>query len=102
MIERLLPPQAVSAALRDDDLAGPLFAEEEALLDGAAEGRRGECAAGRHCARQPLGRLGIAPAPILRGPKREPLWPAEIVGSITHCRGYRAAAGAHAADLMTL
>src|SRR5580704_3727844 len=102
MIERLLPPQVASASLRDDDLASPLFAEEEALLGRAVAERRGEFAAGRHCARQALGRLGIAPTPILRGPKREPLWPAEIVGSITHCRGYRAAAVAHAADLMTL
>ncbi len=102
MIERLLPPQAASAALRDDDLAGRLLPEEAALLGRSCDERRREFSAGRHCARQALGALGIAPTPILRGPKREPLWPAGIVGSITHCRGYRAAAAAHAADLVTI
>jgi 4'-phosphopantetheinyl transferase EntD len=102
MIERLLPPEAACAALRDDDLAGRLLPEEAALLGRAVEERHREFSAGRHCARQALGRLGIAPTPILRGPKREPLWPAGIVGSITHCRGYRAAAVAHTADLLTI
>jgi 4'-phosphopantetheinyl transferase EntD len=29
---------------------------------------------------------------LLRGPRGEPRWPAGVVGSITHCAGYRAAA----------
>jgi 4'-phosphopantetheinyl transferase EntD len=37
-------------------------------------------------------RLGHAPTAIRPGPKREPLWPGGVVGSITHCVGYRAAA----------
>ena len=102
MIERLLPPQAASAALRDDDLAGCLLPEEAALLGRTCDERRREFSAGRHCARQALGRFGLAPMPILRGLRREPLWPAEIVGSITHCRGYRAAAVAHTVDLVTI
>ena len=36
------------------------------------------------------------------GAKREPLWPAGVVGSITHCDGYRAAAVARATDLATV
>jgi 4'-phosphopantetheinyl transferase EntD len=42
-------------------------------------------------AREARGRLGYPEVPIGRGPGREPLWPAEVVGSITHCDGYRAA-----------
>lgn len=102
MIERLLPPQAACAALRDDDLAGPLLPEEAALLRRACGERRREFTAGRHCARQALSRIGVDAGPILRGPRREPLWPRDIVGSITHCRGYRAAAVARAADLVTI
>ncbi|MEK8104565.1 4'-phosphopantetheinyl transferase superfamily protein [Micromonospora sp. M12] len=33
------------------------------------------------------------------GPRREPLWPPGIVGSITHCAGYRAAAVGLASDV---
>ena len=41
----------------------------------------------------------MAPGPILRGSKGEPLWPAGVVGSITHCAGYRAAAVARQTQL---
>lgn len=46
----------------------------------------------RHCARSALSVLGLPPAPILTGPDREPLWPDGVIGSLTHCQGYRAAA----------
>jgi len=102
MIERLLPPQVASSALRDDDLAGRLLPEEAALLGRACGERQREFTAGRHCARQALSRFGVEPGPILRGPRREPVWPAEIVGSITHCRGYRAAAVGRATEVKTI
>ncbi len=35
--------------------------------------------------------LGVEPAPILRGDKGSPVWPRGVVGSLTHCDGYRAA-----------
>ena len=46
----------------------------------------------RYCARQALGELGVPPVPILKGDKGEPCWPDGIVGSLTHCEGYRGAA----------
>lgn len=102
MIERLLSPAVASQAAREDIPAAALFPEEAALLRGATEGRRREFATARHCARAALARLGIAAAPILRGAKHEPLWPEGVVGSITHCRGYRAAAVALAKDIVTV
>ena len=36
--------------------------------------------------------LGVPPAPILKGEKGEPCWPDGVVGSLTHCDGYRGAA----------
>ena len=102
MIERLLPPEVYSRELRGDDPVAGLFAEEEALVAGSTEARRREFAAARACARQALAALGLPEAPILRGAKREPLWPQGVVGSITHCRGYRAAAVARAAVFLTL
>jgi 4'-phosphopantetheinyl transferase EntD len=92
MIERLLPQVVSCRTARDDEAGARLFPEEAMQLDGAVDSRLREFATGRSCARQALAGLGLAPAPILRGAKREPLWPAGIVGSITHCRGYRAAA----------
>jgi 4'-phosphopantetheinyl transferase EntD len=102
MIERLLPSAVSCEAVRHGGPATNLFPEEAALLQGATEARRREFATARHCARVALARLGIAAAPILRGAKHEPLWPDNIVGSITHCRGYRAAAVAFSKNIMTV
>ena len=102
MIERLVPPAVSCEAVRQDTPAAVLFPEEAALLHGATESRRREFSTARHCARAALARLGIAAAPILRGVKHEPLWPEGVVGSITHCRGYRAAAVAFSKNIMTV
>jgi 4'-phosphopantetheinyl transferase EntD len=91
MFERLLPPEISCHAVRDDPAEPALFPEEAALIDGAVDRRR-EFAAGRWCAHHAIAGLGLSPGPVLRGPKREPLWPSGLVGSITHCRGLRAAA----------
>jgi enterobactin synthetase component D / holo-[acyl-carrier protein] synthase len=102
MIERLLPPQISAVAMREDDPHAELFPEGLALVSQAAAARRAEFATARHCARLAMRRLAVLDAPILRGPKREPLWPAGIVGSITHCAGYRAAAVALAVDFLAI
>jgi len=102
MIERLLPPEVSAVAMRGDDPSLRPFPEEEAMLGQAVAVRRAEFIAARHCARQALRALGVAERPILRGPKREPLWPPGIIGSITHCTGYRAAAVARAAEVLTI
>lgn len=82
---------------------GYLLAEEDALLGAMAiDQRRREFAATRTYARRALGRMGLPEAPILRGPMREPLWPEGVVGSITHCPGYRAAAVAWQRDVLTI
>ena len=62
------------------------------MLARAVLKRRREFTTARACARTALAELGFPPAPILSGEKHEPLWPAGVVGSITHCAGYRAAA----------
>jgi 4'-phosphopantetheinyl transferase EntD len=102
MIERLLPQAVSCRAVREDEPEVRLFPEEAAQLGGAVESRQREFATARSCARQALAQLGLPPAPILRGAKREPLWPAGIVGSITHCLGYRAAAVAFSTDILAL
>ncbi len=102
MIEHILPSNVVVAESRTDPAAAVLFPEEEALVANSVEKRRREFTTVRHCARQALGQLGLAPAPILSGARGAPTWPTGVVGSMTHCDGYRAAALARAAEVTTL
>jgi 4'-phosphopantetheinyl transferase EntD len=102
VIGDILPPAAAFAEAFADAPDPVLFAEEEALIAHAVEKRRREFATGRHCARTALSALGVSPAPLLRGDAGAPSWPPGIVGSITHCTGYRAAAVARAREVLTI
>lgn len=102
MIEKILPDVVASAEAFDDPPDAVLFPEEEAVISRAVEKRRREFRTVRHCARLALGELGIAPVAVLPGEHREPLWPPGIVGSMTHCAGYRAAAVARGRDLLSI
>lgn len=101
MLERILPANAVVRATRRDRDAA-LYPGEEAIVARAVEKRRREFATARACARDALAGLGQPRRAILAGPKGEPLWPAGIVGSITHCDGYRACAVARCSELKTI
>ncbi|WP_308198075.1 4'-phosphopantetheinyl transferase family protein [Saccharopolyspora soli] len=102
MIEDLLPAEVSSAEAFTDPPDVPLFPEEEALIARAVEKRRREFTTGRWCARRALERLGVPPAPLLRGERGAPQWPSGIIGSITHCTGYRAAVVAQADKVHTV
>ena len=65
--------------------------EEEPLIARSVPKRRNEFVTVRHCARVAMEQLGVPPSPILKGEKGEPQWPRGVVGSLTHCEGYRAA-----------
>ncbi|WP_093711612.1 4'-phosphopantetheinyl transferase family protein [Actinacidiphila alni] len=104
MIEDVVPAAVRTRAAYGAELDGaPLFPEEAAAVAKAVARRRAEYAAGRACARAALAALGHEPGPIPRDPDRgAPVWPAGVVGSITHCDGYRAAAVARTTDVHTL
>ncbi|WP_254061906.1 4'-phosphopantetheinyl transferase [Granulicella sp. L60] len=85
-------PEDVFAVEQIGILSGALSPEEELALGSVVEKRRSEFAAGRACGREALAYLNIRGKSILPGQSREPLWPEDIVGSITHCNGYCAAA----------
>ncbi len=101
MIEELLPDDVVVVEALSDPPEAVLFPAEEALLAQAVEKRPLEFTTVRHCARVALGRLGVPAAPILPGEHGAPQWPEGIVGSMTHCAGYRAAVVARSADVVT-
>ena len=86
-IERLFPIGIVVCEL-DESLPAPaLPAEEAAFVAQAVEKRRAEFARGRSCARAACATLGVSGQIIPVGQRRAPIWPASLVGSITHCRG---------------
>lgn len=102
MLAELLPAAARAVEVFEDPPDAGLHPEEEACVARAVPARRREFTTGRLCARSALRRLGLAPAAIPKGPRGAPRWPSGVVGSITHCAGYRAAAVARTRDLATL
>ncbi|WP_328383294.1 4'-phosphopantetheinyl transferase superfamily protein [Micromonospora zamorensis] len=91
MIESILPGAVTAVDTFVDPPGADLFPEEEAVVRKAVDKRRREFTTARWCARQAMRQIGIAPAPVLPGTRGEPQWPFGMVGSITHCAGYRAA-----------
>ena len=102
MLEQILPPPVAAVEAFGDDHAAVLLPEEEAVVAGAVPGRRAEFATARACARAALARLDEPSAPIPSGFRGAPRWPEGLVGSITHCDGYRAAAVARLHDVVAL
>ncbi|GAA4432389.1 4'-phosphopantetheinyl transferase [Actinokineospora soli] len=102
MIESILPTAVVAVEVYDDPPEAVLLPEEEPVVAKAVDKRRREFTTVRHCARQALAQLGRPATPILPGDKGAPVWPEGIVGSMTHCAGYRAAVLALDTDLRTI
>jgi 4'-phosphopantetheinyl transferase EntD len=85
LIGELLPSDIATAESSGVTPKDALFPVELAFVARAVPQRRAEFATARHCARNALAELEVAPAPILTGANREPVWPHGFVGSITHC-----------------
>lgn len=102
MIEKLLPSGVAAAeSFGDPPGVAPLPAEA-GLVSRAVDKRRREFATTRHCARRALADLGFDPVPIMQGERGMPLWPDQVVGSLTHTDGYRAAIVGYAMGVRTL
>jgi 4'-phosphopantetheinyl transferase EntD len=92
MIEELLPVGIASAELFHDPVGLTAHPGEEHLIARAVDKRRKDFIGARHCARLALAKLGEPAVAIGRGERGAPIWPRGIVGSLTHCAGYRGAA----------
>jgi 4'-phosphopantetheinyl transferase EntD len=90
-IAALFPAAVAAAELRTAGDAASLLQAEKLGLERAATERVQEFAAGRMCARRALAAMGIEHFPLCAGPDRAPIWPTQVVGSITHTRGFCAA-----------
>jgi 4'-phosphopantetheinyl transferase EntD len=102
LIDALLPDTVAVVTGQPGDELRPLFPGEERLVASAVPSRRAEFAAGRACARAALRMLGVTEAAILADEQRAPRWPDGVVGSITHCGGFTAAAVALRRDVALL
>jgi len=88
----LFPESVVVAELRGEGDPSLLMPLESSYLGRSVEKRAREFAAGRRCARRALVEFGISNFPLEVGPDRRPVWPASVLGSITHTEGFCAAA----------
>lgn len=102
MLASILPLAVRCAESTRDPAEAVLLPEEEDSLGAVVPERRREFTTARHLARRALKDLGRPPCPVPTGAAGEPLWPAGVVGSITHSRGYRAAAVAEAGQVRGL
>lgn len=67
-----------------DDYSTKLYRDEQRYVGSAVPKRQREYASGRHFARIGLEAIGRIPSIISTAPSRSPVWPEDIVGSITH------------------
>lgn len=102
LLPEVLGDRAISAERYDDPPGIAPLPEEEPLIARSVAKRRNEFLTVRLCAREALGGLGVAPVPILKGDKGEPCWPDGVVGSLTHCEGFRGAAVARRGDVRSI
>ena len=101
-LRRLLTASVACAERFGEPDGSAGLAVERAAIAHAVASRRADYLGVRDCARSALAELGLAPAVIGTGPRREPLWPAGVVGSLTHCVGYRAAAVARGTQVRSV
>ncbi|CDQ43832.1 MULTISPECIES: 4'-phosphopantetheinyl transferase PptT [Mycolicibacterium] len=91
LLPAVVPELVSTAELYDDPPDLTPLPEEAPLVARSVAKRRNEFVTVRHCARIALGEIGVPPVPILKGDKGEPCWPDGVVGSLTHCDGFRGA-----------
>ncbi|MBI1425209.1 MAG: 4'-phosphopantetheinyl transferase superfamily protein [Gammaproteobacteria bacterium] len=84
------------------DYQHALLQEEGLLIENAINKRINEFSTGRYCAHRALQHFGIENYPVLKGEQREPVWPEQIVGSITHCHDIAGAVVAEKANAKSI
>jgi 4'-phosphopantetheinyl transferase EntD len=83
----LFPRHAVVAEMREAGDGATLLPGEVEYVERAVPKRVKEFAAGRACARLAMASFGVADFALRVAADRQPVWPAGIVGSISHTAG---------------
>lgn len=102
MIEPLFPGGVTVVTATEAMEQAPLHPEEAERTGRMAARRLRDFTLGRACVRQGLAQLGIRDFAFLNDEERAPIWPPDIVGSLTHCRELCAAAMAPRGDILSL
>ncbi len=102
LLGAVLAAPVVTAEAGTDPPDATLFPAEEAVIARSVDKRRREFTTVRHLARTALAGLGVRPGPILPGERGAPVWPPGVVGSMTHCAGFRGCAVARTGDLRSI
>ena len=87
----LFPTGVVAVELTSAAPRTVLTPSELTFISHCAPKRIDDFTRGRACAHRGMGELGLGDVSLLAGDKREPLWPEDVVGSITHTTGLAAA-----------
>ncbi len=82
------PGDVVGVVGEIDDYSSRLSAAEFPVNPRAVQRRRDEVSTGRYYARLAQEFAGLSPVPIGRGEDRAPIWPHNLVGSISHNRSH--------------
>lgn len=99
MIERVLGAGVAVAEVFGDPEPPNAPPQEQAAVARAVPKRQREFLTVRGLAREAMGTIGVSGSagfPILKGERGAPTWPSGVVGTLTHCDGYRGAAVAPA------
>jgi 4'-phosphopantetheinyl transferase EntD len=102
---RLLDDRFAVAEGRLDQMecsTGDLFDGEIKAISNAVAKRQHEFIGGRVMARRAMTKLGLAPQAVFAGSDRAPIWPAGLVGSITHTGAWCAAVVARADEIRSV
>lgn len=102
IISQLFPNKVSGLILPIDDYLSSLKPKEFEIIQNASDKRKYEFSTGRWCAKQILAHYCKTDIIILSGENREPVWPAGIVGSISHCKDLCGAVIANIAALKSI
>lgn len=102
IISKLFSNKVKTMELNPLPTAKLIYPEEEFLIINAVEKRKREFRAGRLCVRDILLQFGIRDYPVLMNSKRDPDWPKEVCGSISHTSDYCGVAIALKKDIRSI
>ncbi len=102
-LARGLLPTCVGVAVLDprEKYTG-LRPEEKPPMASMIASRRLEYTAGRIAAHGAMGAIGVFRKPVISGPDRAPIWPKNVVGSISHSNKHCLAVAAHNRDILSV
>lgn len=102
LLTGLLPSAVVHVERVGPASAATLLGAEMQAMQGAPPQRRRQFATVRGCARAALAQLDAPVGALLPDRRGAPRWPAGVIGSMTHCEGYSAAAVARTDDVIAV